>query len=236
MTNRGILIKRARVAMISGVAAIALLGPLSLSAQAAVEPQEARESSPGDALARYQTDPLFAERVDEVVARFASGVATQADRLWVASYPEISRGIVDASQTTVSSVERPLSAPRQAFGASGLNWTQCKSVDRYSNWYSVPPRKLVYRYHSRADFCYDGNRVVSVSNHYGYFSNLDPIYNVVNANVVNSVNGSGSSRVLHTQGHIQACIAVKIGCAFNFYPWGKVTLAGSGATSLAWGE
>lgn len=168
--------------------------------------------------------------------RFAGGVATEADREWVVAMPEIAERMVDGSRTTMSVVEKPLANHPRIFSGARPSWEQCKSVDRYSNWYSVAPRKLVYRYHTRADFCYNGSRVTSVTSNYGYFTDIDLIYNVVKENAINSVNGSGSSRVVHTQGHIQACIAIKIGCALNYYPWGKVTLSGNGGNSLSWGE
>lgn len=189
-----------------------------------------------DPLTRYTTDPAFAAQVDDVAMRFAEGVATEADRAWVMSMPDLAMRMVDGSKTTTNVEVNVRPAPQKQGGSLTPMAVTCKSTDRYSNWYSVWPSTLVYRYHTRADFCYDGYKVTSVRNNYGYFTDVDPIYNVVSSNVINSVVGTGTTRTVHTQGHIQACVAFKVGCFSNFYPWGKVKLNGSGTTSFTSGE
>jgi hypothetical protein len=91
------------------------------------------------------------------------------------------------------------------------------------------------RYHTRANFCYTGSSV-SVSNTYGYFSDKDPLYFIQDSNLINSVNPSGTSKIVHTQGQIQACFVGNVGAYNTWTPWGKVTITKTGAISFSSGE
>lgn len=220
-------IRRVRVGMIAAV-----FGSLVLTL--AVATPVTADQSPVDLEIRVEQDPDLLAQAGELAVRATKGEITDEDRVWLAREPELAALIVDPSRTTVSASVTTPPAPLKE-GEESITAVTCKATDRYSNWYSFTGG-LVYRYHSRTNYCYTGISV-SLSNNYGYFSDVDPLYDIVNANIVNSVNPSGTSKILHTQGHIRACVGGGgVGCFANYYPWGKVKITAAGVASFTSGE
>lgn len=227
------MIRKRRSAFLAILAA-ALLAPVGIAGSAGAV-SGAEVETPIDekaTIAEYAKEPGFVERIAAIQEGVNIGHLSQADQEWLADRPGANLLVVDPAATTDGTLTQPLTLTYQNPGPLA---TTCRATDRYSNWYSIPPRALVYRYHTRANFCFTGTSV-SVSNNYGYFSDVSSIYAVVNANLVNSVNPVGSSKQVHTQGQISQCIIQpNIGCQ-NFYPWGRVTISPTGNVSFTSGE
>ena len=120
------------------------------------------------------------------------------------------------------------------------SYSGCLQVDAWRNSYSRVFGSLVYRWHQVKYWCWQGNRITSVSVS-AYPTNVDPnwYYRGLASSADNyylwccgiSTSGHYSLR----QARMENCV-LKYGCVGSEYPWVKIWARGDGSYSYSYGS
>lgn len=90
---------------------------------------------------------------------------------------------------------------------------------------------VIYKYHQKAHFKYDGSKVTAWGKRYDYPSNEQDVVNVGDR-IVNQKSGvPAKTATSFMKRQFQLCLPV-YGCYATNYPWSKIKVKGTGATSF----
>lgn len=132
----------------------------------------------------------------------------------------------------------PASSSTQASGSIALDSVTCTSIDAWRNAYTLLGF-LAYRYHHWMTWCWDGQRVTSVTEDYDYLTNVDPNFywrgTVAESSAYYYWNGIWHGRFRSfMEGQVDNCI-LRYGCIGTSYPWITINAYGDGHYSTSSG-
>ncbi|MFI6318768.1 DNRLRE domain-containing protein [Nonomuraea sp. NPDC050556] len=163
---------------------------------------------------------------------------SDADRATLLKYPEIAAAIIDPKKDAVGFEDEPetidtepttSSAPAGAQMLAAAATSKCRVTNRWQTKHSLLG-EILYKYHTRVQWCYNGTKVTKIPSTNHYFDTVSGVMRQESGGFLKIYNVSAATKEVHSQRIISNC-AGYYGCFATQYPWNRVKVNAKGTVT-----